>query len=98
MKCYIDDAVANIDEFNEKLKNNINMLNNGKSIKLTKQKIIPQVLFDTIANTHIDDRSIKFRGFVAVFDIMSKDFPIYDIKVLQTVCSNFGFHVIYLDL
>jgi len=93
----LEETLRNIDNFDAKLKKSLNKygMSSDQNVKLPKKKVIPEVLYKTIMNTKVEDRSLKFRGFVAVFDIKAKDFPIYDVKILQTVCSTYGFHVIF---
>jgi len=92
----LEETLRNIDNFDAKLKKSLNKygMSSDQNVKLPKKKVIPEVLYKTIMNTKVEDRSLKFRGFVAVFDIKAKDFPIYDVKILQTVCSTYGFHIV----
>ena len=88
-------TLKNLDNFEEKVKGNkkLDMNTLYNKTKYQKKKIIPDILYNTIMNTKVEDKSIKFRGFVAIFDIKSPDFPLYDVKIMQTICANYGFHV-----
>jgi len=88
-------TLKNLDDFEEKLKGNKKMDMNTlyNKTKYQKKKIIPEILYNTIMNTKVEDKSIKFRGFVAIFDIKSNEFPLFDVKIMQTICANYGFHV-----
>lgn len=94
----MNETMKTLDQFEKRMRDSMNsfyMTGSGakQSIRIPKKKVIPDILYQTITNTQVQDKSLKFKGFVAIFDINSKDFPIFDVKILQTMCSNYGFNV-----
>ena len=88
--------MVNLNQFENRMRDSMNsfyMTGGKQSIRIPKKNVIPDILYQTITNTQVQDKSLKFKGFVAIFDINSKDFPIFDVKILQTMCSNYGFNV-----
>jgi len=67
--------------------------NLGAELRYPKKKCITETMYQILSNSKIQDSCIKFHAFVAIFAIQTDELPLYDIKLLQTICMKHGFKV-----
>ena len=87
--------MTRLEDLEQQMKSNIDtVLGTGDSdIRVPKEKIISDQILDTLLNTKLDESALKFKCFVSVFTINTNELPLYDIKMLQTICLKEGYSV-----
>jgi hypothetical protein len=65
----------------------------GFEYRMAKKKSLSQQIFSIISKIKLQDSAVRFRGLVAVFFIQKETMPLFDLKLLQSICIKDGFVV-----